>query len=49
MFRILAWVFLLSGCTPAAREQAEKDAKSALDKACNARAVEKLAEADAGR
>lgn len=48
--RLAAWLFLLplAGCSPAQRAKAEQDAKKALDDACNARALDKLAEADAG-
>jgi hypothetical protein len=49
MLRILGWVFLLSmGCSSAQRAKVEQDAKKALDEACNARAMQKLVEADAG-
>lgn len=41
-------LLLVSGCSPAQRAKAEQDAKKALDDACNARAMQKLVEADGG-
>lgn len=45
---LIGLTIFVAACTPAERATATQDAKKALDVACQARALEKASEPDAG-